>query len=234
MTDSTHTHDRGRRFSWLQLFGMLALTMLATVFATVWIVRAYVFPAKLKPVALSVGEERVLEEKLTRLEGFAEFKKREGVRAAPGSQPQLGSERLQPERYNEEDAEREITFNEREVNALVARNSDLAERVAIDLADNLVSAKLLVALDPDFPFMGGKTLRLNAGVEMAYANGRPIVVLKGLSIMGVPIPNAWLGGIKNIDLVERFGGNEGLWKAFAAGVEALEVRDGSLRIKLKE
>jgi hypothetical protein len=58
--------------------------------------------------------------------------------------------------------------------------------------------------------------------------------VKGVSVMGVPIPNAWLGGIKNIDLVEEFAAEEGFWKAFAAGVEDLEVRDGQLWIKLKE
>ena len=82
--------------------------------------------------------------------------------------------------------------------------------------------------------MGGKTLRLNAGVQLSFANDRPVVVLKGVSVMGVPIPNAWLGNLKNVDLVREFGTDEGFWKAFAAGVELIEVADGRLRIRLKE
>jgi len=39
--------------------------------------------------------------------------------------------------------------------------------------------------------------------------------------MGVPIPNAWLGGIKNIDLVKEFGADKGFWKTFSDGVENL-------------
>ena len=35
---------------------------------------------------------------------------------------------------------------------------------------------------------------------MRYANGRPVMVLKGVSVWGVPLPNAWLGNLKNIDL----------------------------------
>jgi hypothetical protein len=106
--------------------------------------------------------------------------------------------------------------------------------VAIDLGQDLVSLKILVPVDPDFPFLGGKTLRVRAGAELAYKEGRPLVKLRGVSIMGVPVPNAWLGGLKNIDLVQEFGGDSGFWKTFAEGVDAINVREGSLYIKFKE
>ena len=63
---------------------------------------------------------------------------------------------------------------------------------------------------------------------------KPVVVLKGVSIMGVPIPNAWLGGMKNVDLVREFGGQEGFWKSFSDGVEYIRVEEGNLKVKLKE
>ena len=117
--------------------------------------------------------------------------------------------------------------------ALLARNTDLARKLALDLSEDLVSAKLLVPVDPDFPVMGGKILKVRAGLELAYDAGRPIVVLRGISIMGVPLPNAWLGGIKNIDLVSEFG-DAGFWRGFADGIEHIRVEDGRLNIKLKE
>jgi len=52
--------------------------------------------------------------------------------------------------------------------------------------------------------------------------------------MGVPVPNAWLGGLKNIDLIEQYGSNDGFWKAFADGVDNINVEDGKIRIELKE
>ena len=61
-----------------------------------------------------------------------------------------------------------------------------------------------------------------------------MVILRGLSVMGVPMPNAWLGGLKNIDLVQLFGTDPGFWRGFAEGVAAIQVRDGSLLIVLKE
>jgi hypothetical protein len=60
------------------------------------------------------------------------------------------------------------------------------------------------------------------------------VLLKGISVMGVPIPNAWLGNLKNVDLVEQYGSDTGFWQAFAAGVAQLEVEEGRLKIKLRE
>jgi hypothetical protein len=110
----------------------------------------------------------------------------------------------------------------------------MAEQAVIDLADNLASAKILLPLDPDFPFIGGKTLKVNAGMELAYANNNPIIKLKGVSVWGVPVPNAWLGNLKNVDLVSEFGGNAGFWQSFAAGVEDIHVEEGHLLIKLKE
>ena len=215
-----------RRFGWLHVFGFVSLAVVLTVLATAWILRTYVFPREFRPVALTDKEEKVLDDKLERLEGFGRTRAR-----ASGDEP---AGRLEPEPYSERDADRQIELSERELNALVARSPDLARRLAIDLGDGLVSAKLLVPLDEDFPVLGGRTLRLHAGVALDYTDGRPAVVLKGLSIMGVPMPNAWLGGLKNIDLVREFGGKPGAWKAFAAGVEGLEVSEGRLHIRLKE
>ena len=59
-------------------------------------------------------------------------------------------------------------------------------------------------------------------------------MLKGVSVMGVPIPNAWLGGIKNVDLITEFGTDPGFWQAFSEGVEDIRVEDGRIKVKLKE
>jgi len=51
---------------------------------------------------------------------------------------------------------------------------------------------------------------------------------------GIPIPNAWLGSIKNVDLVREFGGQGGFWDLFSRGVEDIRVLNGSLFVKLRE
>jgi plasmid maintenance system antidote protein VapI len=218
---------RGGRFSGLQVAGIVAAVMLGTALLTIWVVRTYIYPSEFEPVRLSAKEQRVLDTKLERLESFGST-----PRARPA--PNRAKAELEPEPHVETDASREISLTEREINALIASNTDLAPRAAIDLSKNLASAKLLIPMDPDFPMFGGRTLRVNAGVELAFANDRPVVALRGISIMGVPIPNAWLGNLKNVDLVEQFGTDEGFWKTFAAGVEQIEVEEGRLKIKLRE
>lgn len=206
----------------LPILGIMLLTVIISVGLSFWLLNYYLFPKHFEPVTLDQHETTTLEQKLNQvgLFGLADKEKEQ--------------EDLQPEPYTEVGAKREISLTEKELNALLAKNTDMAERIVIDLSDNLASAKLLVPLDPDFPFFGGKTLKVNAGMELAYANSRPIVVLKGVSIWGVPIPNAWLGNLKNVDLVGEFGGQEGFWKSFADGVDNIRVEEGHLLIKLKE
>ena len=89
-------------------------------------------------------------------------------------------------------------------------------------------------LDPDFPVLGGKTLKVTAGMEIKLSNGKPSFILKGVSVWGVPIPNAWLGNLKNTDLNKEFGEAGGFWQAINEGVEEIAVKEGKLHIKLKE
>jgi hypothetical protein len=89
-------------------------------------------------------------------------------------------------------------------------------------------------MDEEIPVLGGKTLRLNLGVILSYEKERPVVALKGVSLGGIPIPNAWLGNLKNKNLVNEFGAEEGFWKLFSDGVADLKVKEGHILIKLKE
>lgn len=211
-----------RRFGCLHLLLVAVIAAGLAIVATILVFRTYLHPKPFKPVQLNEKEEKVLQAKLDRMD-FVEEK--------PAVKP---ADKPEPEAYSEEGADRTIRFSEKELNALLAKNTDLADRLFIDLSKDLVSAKLLLPLDEDFPVFGGKTLRVKTGVSFSYAGGKPVVMLRGVTVMGVPLPNAWLGGLKNIDLVGEFGGDAGFWKAFADGVESLSVEDGLVAITLKE
>lgn len=222
MASDTHcSANPGLR--WPAIILIVIASVAVTAGLTGWLLTQYLFPKEFTPVQLKPPEELVLNGKLRAL--GIEVQERKPAADVPP---------LEPERYSEIGAKREVSFSERELNALLAHNTDLAQKLAIDLSDDLVSAKLLVPLEADFPLLGGKTLRVNAGVELVYKDSRPVVVLKGVSVMGVPMPNAWLGNLKNVDLVREFGTDEGFWKSFADGVEHIHVEDGRLLVKLKE
>lgn len=246
MTDvNVEELSQKKGFSGKQVFFIVLVTLVVAIILTYFVLQRYIFANEFKPVQLSQSESVELNHKLQSL-GFqpdttaAEDKPKKKKRLWNiGSKEdkdnrQDEDQMLTPEAYKEDSSKREINFTEKELNAMLANNTDMAKRVAIDLSNDLASAKMLIPMDPDFPFIGGKTLRVNTGLGLSFSNDRPVVILKGVSIMGVPIPNAWLGNLKNVDLVSEFGLESGFWKTFAAGVEYVNVQDGKLQIKLKE
>jgi len=214
-------------FSLKQVAWMIIGSMAITIIVTVISIKFFLFPPPFTPVTLSQPEEKELAAKIERFDNFSPQKTE--------NKPEYDNDgKLIPEKYSEEDSSREILFTERELNAILAKNTDLADKIALDLAQDMVSIKMLIPMDPDLPMLGGKTLKIKAGAELAYREGKPVVKLRGVSLMGVPMPNAWLGGLKNIDLVKEFGNDEGFWKGFSEGVQSISVVDGSLKLQLKE
>ena len=154
--------------------GIVVVAMLLTMAGTLFIVKNWLFPSPFEPVVLTQAEEQRLERKLERFEQIDGRSRR----IPPGRQGEIPTgEDLKPEPYSEEGASREIRLSEREINAMVAQNTDLARKMVVDFANDLVSVKLLIPVDPDFPFLGGKTLKVKAGAELAFrggpARGRP-------------------------------------------------------------
>ena len=225
---------------------VVVITIMTTV-VTVFLLNLYLFPTAFKPVKLNAQEKQVLKAKIKRLEKStmddstkaqsSAHKPNEPMLRRPArktSKMRDSGDPITPELYREDSEKRQIRFTEREINALLARNTDLADKLAIDLSEDLASAKLLIPLDPDFPVLGGKTLRVSAGLEIRINERTPVIKLKGVSFWGVPLPNAWLGGIKNVNLVNELGGNQGFWNAFAAGVKTVKIQEGCIFIELKE
>ena len=183
-------------------FGIIVITMALTLAFGYWGVTTWLFPTEFKPVVLNQQQQQTLDQK---------------IKLLGGSSRSSAKEAIEPEAYSEVGASREVEFSERELNALLANNTELANKLAIDLSDNLVSARLLVDVDPDFPVLGGRTIKVTGGMELRLVDSRPSAVLKGISVWGVPLPNAWLGNTKNVDLVQEFGVAGGFWQALSEG-----------------
>ena len=216
--------SKRKGFSGLQVALIVLVTIAVTVFIGWWVIRTYIFPSQLEPVELSRAEQVELGRKLKAIGVVT------GPLAGAGDDAAKGAV---PEPYSEAGADRMVFLSERELNGMIAKDPELASNFALDLADDLVSFTMLLPVPPDFPVMPGRIVRVRGGAEVAFAGGRPRVVITGVSLMGVPVPNAWLGNLKNIDLVQEFG-DAGFWKAFADGVESVRIEEGELHIRLKE
>ncbi len=223
VSPGNHLPPQGRN-PW-KTFGITIIVLL-TILLAGWLIKSYLFPSEFSPVSLSSNETRTLNQKLEILHL--------PTMSGPASSGGGAVKPLKPEAYSEQGADREVVFSEREVNALIAHNTDMADKFAIDLSNNLASARLLMPLDPEMPVFGGKTLSLTAGIEFNFVDGKPVVRFKGVSAWGVPVPNAWMGNLKNVDLVSEFGRGEGFWKSFSEGIEYIKVSDGKIVVKLKE
>ncbi|AGA32946.1 hypothetical protein TVNIR_1273 [Thioalkalivibrio nitratireducens DSM 14787] len=197
-----------------------ALLALLLVAAGVWI--WYLLSGPAPAPALSAAEERILDEKLDRL--------RTSVREAPAPMHRTeagpgNAER--PEIYREDPERRRIEFSERELNALIARDPALAGRAAVRLSPDQVSASFRVDLPEELLLFGGRSVRVQTGLQLLTRDERVQARLVGVSVAGVPLPDAWLGGLKGEDLLATSG-----LAALGAGIEALQVDDGHLHLLL--
>ncbi|MBW1869443.1 MAG: arginine N-succinyltransferase [Deltaproteobacteria bacterium] len=213
----------------MQVLGISIITLIVAGLIVAGWIKYNIYASQFSPTKLDEQEQNVLDTKLAKLEESA---KEDGfMRKRLDDEPPMP---LVPEKYSEKGARREIDFTEKELNALIANNPEVAGMVAIDLSKDLVSLKVIVPMDEDIFILGGKTLRLKMGIGLGYQDDQLFVVLKGVSMGGVPIPNAWLGNVKNKNLMEEFGGEGGFWDLFAAGVKDIRIKDGHLSINLKE
>jgi len=233
-------HSRQVGASGVKLLLIILATILVTIGLTFFVIRSYIFPAPLTPVTLTAKENQHLDHKLAQVGWQVKPSSKVTIlserdsRSSNANTTQANPDELTPEAYREVNADRQVTFSEKEVNAMIGRNPDFAQRVAIDFSANLASATMLIPIPNDFPIMAGEILRVNTGLNIHLdANRRPVVALVGVSLMGVPIPNAWLGNMKNVNLVGEFG-DRGFWNAFADGVDDIQIRDGELSIKLRK
>ena len=230
--NNIRAHDTERnksRWGILRIFKYTAIIVFVVAIVVVGWIKYNIYASPFQPTLLSEKEQHVLDSKMFLITKSS--KSRES--SSPGIY-QKPEGYLKPEPYSEKGASRVISLTERELNALVANEPEVARRVAIDLSDEMISVKLVIPLDEEIIFLGGKTLRLNRGIILGYSNGRPIVGVKGISLGGIPLPNAWLGDIKGKNLVEEFGTEHGFWKVFAEGVKDISVEEGRIRIQLKE
>ena len=123
----------------------------------------YIFPTSFTPVT-QCQRGKVLEKKIERLNASAFRFLKGSSRSSRNNSP------LEPEAYSEEGAKCD-EFTEKEFNALIAKNTDLANKLAVDFSGDLARPQ---ASRPSHRLSRGwgKTLKVSAGVELAYTDGK--------------------------------------------------------------
>lgn len=193
------------------LFGIFGLTAASAAF---WY--HYNFNASpFKPVALSAGEQQTLDAKMAVLGG----KVQELEPPAPS------------------DPAKTIVLNEREINAWLQQQG-LGETVKFSIRNGGIAATVLAPVEEEVPMLGGHTVRLQVAFNTKLDENRRFALsLADVSVGGISLPNAWLGGVKGLNLMAQNdpGMEESPFlKGFAAGIKDFQVRDGELRMVLND
>ncbi|MEZ5301636.1 MAG: hypothetical protein R3F11_13440 [Verrucomicrobiales bacterium] len=185
-----------------------------------WYRHAYMF----EPTELSPKEEQVLGEKIEALEQPGQFAV---IAEVPGATPAEIAEAQSL-------ARRTIIFTERELNGFLNHNSELGERLAFELQRDAIILITNYPFEDDTPFVGGKTLRARLTLATLLEEGGLKLAITDLSVNGVPLPNAWLGGVKGQNLLEEYESEHPVLKALGDGIANFEVQDGQVVITLAE
>ncbi|MEM7146683.1 MAG: hypothetical protein AAF591_16220 [Verrucomicrobiota bacterium] len=230
----------GRSGCWKGVAIVAVILLVLLLGAGVWY-WYYFHAGPYRPVELTEPERVELEEKIEVVTGEpvvipAEFGD-EIIVAGDAADDQSQA----PERFRDRapgamtpEERRTIVFTEREINGFLGHNTELGEVLYIDLKPGVVVAKVVWPFEEGTPLVGGKTLRLRvtlgAATDDAGAFG---LVVRDVTVSGISVPNAWLGGIKGENLVE-LEGEDGILGAFSAGIRDFEIANDEMRVRLRE
>jgi hypothetical protein len=218
------------------LLGLL-LMIAASVAITLWWIQR-----PIKPVVLSAQEKATVDAKLRPLGGAASPKSglvpapAPNGSAKPGDLPQSTVPGTEPNiaqgrRYVP--GGKVLKLSEREINGLLNANTDLGNSVRLEFASDAINAYLAVPIPKDFPIGGGKMFRARGRFRVSLGNeGAPYAVLDDVTVFGLSLPKAWLGGLKGENLLgDAMGQHQG---SVIRGVKSLRVEPGALVLEVED
>lgn len=197
------------------LLGFLVI-IVATVAITLWWIQR-----PIKPVVLSAAEKATVEQKLQHLGG--------GTSTTPleaDSKPKPELDRS----YTP--GSKELRLTERELNGLLNANTDLGQTVRLELGQDAINAYLVVPIPQDFPIGGGKMFRARGRFRLSLTDGKaPVAMLEDVTVLGLSLPKAWLGGLKGENLLaDAVGKTNGT--PVLQGVKSLRVVPGAIVLEV--
>ncbi len=205
----------------------LLLTLLTTFLAggllagggAYWWFKRHLDARALEPVQLAEAEERLFEAKLQALAAAGE------ASGVVGTVPDGRSA-----------DERTLQISGREINAFLAERG-LGENIRVELARDLLRIAMVVPMPSDsgLPLLSGANLRLHLSLAAACdPQAGPHIAIRDVRLGGIPLPNAWLGGIKGLNLVDQSLRQDPSVQRFLSGIRDLEVRPEGISLRLLE
>jgi hypothetical protein len=186
---------------------ILGCAGIAAATGAIWVKQNF-YPSAMTPVSLTAKEQAEYDSKLQALNN--------------------------PAAIPPDEANRTIIVNEREVNAYLAQQQ-LGESVQVKFGEGQVSAAVIFTAPEDFPIMPNQKIRLRFtfGTSLS-AEHKLSLKLDDLSLGGISLPNSWIGDIKGLDLVAENVESDPALQKFIAGIQSLDIHNGTLRLVLNK
>jgi hypothetical protein len=186
---------------------ILGCAGIAAATGAIWVKQNF-YPSAMTPVSLTAKEQAEYDSKLQALNN--------------------------PAAIPPDEANRTIIVNEREVNAYLAQQQ-LGESVQVKFGEGQVSAAVIFTAPEDFPIMPNQKIRLRFtfGTSLS-AEHKLSLKLDDLSLGGISLPNSWIGDIKGLDLVAENVESDPALQKFIAGIQSLDIHNGTLRVVLNK
>jgi hypothetical protein len=219
-----------KRKPWL-LYGCgtllaIVIVVVLTVVITLWWVQR-----PIKPVVLSAAEKAEVDEKIDRLNSAKAPAPASNPGPRSGAQPvaRNGAPEVpaEPPR-NYVPGSKSLRITDREINGLLNLNTDLGNSVRLEFVRDAVNAYVAVPIPKDFPIGGGRTFRARGRLRLSLGNGgAPYAIVEDVTVFGISLPKAWLGGLKGENLFgEALGGRND--SRVLKGIKGLRVESGAL------
>ncbi len=211
----------------------LLLVIVATVAITLWRIQR-----PIKPVVLSPPEKAVVEGKLREAQNPSVASSRPSAgpskNAPDGGAAVSGANTKQPEERPYVPGSKVIKLTEREVNGLLNENTDLGKSVRLEFAKDAINAYLAVRIPEDFPIGAGKMFRARGRFRLSLGSGgTPYAILEDVTVFGLSLPKAWLGGLKGENLLgDVVGGGSGA--PVLKGIKSLRLEPGALVLEVED
>jgi hypothetical protein len=127
-----------------------------------------------------------------------------------------------------------LKLTEREINGLLNANTDLGKSVRLEFATDAINAYVAVPIPQDFPVGGGRIFRARGRFRVSLGNdATPFAILEDVTVFGLSLPKAWLGGVKGENLIgQAMGERNG--KPVFRGIKSLRVEPGALVLEVED
>ncbi|MEQ1843646.1 MAG: hypothetical protein ABL994_24840, partial [Verrucomicrobiales bacterium] len=133
---------------------------------------------------------------------------------------------------------RTLVLTQRELNGILNNNTEFGQYVKVDLKPGYFHITSIVPVDEGVAFLGGKTLRFGIDVTLKKVDGGdPVLAVRDVNLMGIPLPSAWLEGmgiIKGDNLLKDLKSQYPWFEKLAAGIEFIDLSSGEMQVKLAE